>query len=363
MKLKALFITRNYPPQTGGLEVYSYNLIREFETHDIIYKIVLTKSIAHLVWFLPYSFFKALYFVRKYSIESIHLCDGLLALMGVMLKQLTAARVSVSIHGLDVTYPGTLYQWVIPRCVSQLDQVICVSRSTRDECVRRGIPEEKCTVIPNGIRPEEFQPVSHGKNLRRQLEQLLGTSLRSRHLLLSVGRLVKRKGLTWFIGNVMHLLDTSYFYLIVGDGPESGHIRKVIRCHNLEDRVFMLGRIPDKDKTIVYNASDIFIMPNITIPGDVEGFGIAGIEAGSCGLPVVGSNIQGIRDAVFNGKTGYLVEECDVNGYLNKIRNMDLKSSDIRSIVTSNYNWTRIYHQYHQVLIRLQRREKSINSI
>ena len=77
MKRKILFITRNYPPKVGGLETFSYNLIREFENHEITYKITLSKSIKHLVWFFPYAFLRALYLIQRYSIQSIHLCDGL----------------------------------------------------------------------------------------------------------------------------------------------------------------------------------------------------------------------------------------------------------------------------------------------
>ena len=81
-----LFITRNYPPKVGGLEEYSYNLIREFEAHGSTHKITLSKSIIHLIWFFPYSFFRALYLIRKQSIQSVHLCDGLLSPVGLLLR-------------------------------------------------------------------------------------------------------------------------------------------------------------------------------------------------------------------------------------------------------------------------------------
>ena len=88
----------------GGLETYSYNLIKEFEKDYAVCKIVLRRSNLNLVWFLPFSLLKALLLDRKHSFNNIHLCDGLLAPLGVLLKRLTRANVSISIHGLDITY-------------------------------------------------------------------------------------------------------------------------------------------------------------------------------------------------------------------------------------------------------------------
>lgn len=353
MRRRFLFITRNYPPQTGGLETYSYNLIKEFEANDITLKIVLTKPVIHLFWFLPYSFIKGLYIAWSHGIRSIHLCDGVLAPVGILLKFSTRAKISISIHGLDITYRNALYQKIIPWCVRRLDRVICVSRSTLDECKRRGIRFRQCVVIPNGIRPEELYIPGGRDELRRRLEQIVGVKLADKTVLVTVGRLVPRKGVAWFVENVMTLLDESYKYLVAGDGPEYGHIQHVIWQHNLQDRVWMLGRVSDEIRNVIYNAADIFIMPNITIPDDIEGFGIAAIEAGSRGLPVIASNLQGLRDAVLDGQTGYLVGEGDVNGFIKRIKQMDLIKENVRSTVSSTFNWKLIYQKYRDILIPL----------
>ena len=353
MRLKVLFITRNYPPKIGGLEAYSYNLIKEFEAHNITHKIVLTRSNVHLVWFLPYCLLRALCIVRIHPIQLIHLCDGLLAPIGILLKVLTRAKISISIAGLDITYRNFFYQLVIPWCVARLDKVICLSHSTRDECVLRGIPHDKCVVIPVGVRPNEVYLPHSRADLRQRLEKLVSVTLRDKIVLVSVGRLVRRKGVSWFVRKVMPRLQPSYCYLIVGDGPEYGHVQEVLKQHNLHKRVLLLGKVSDEERNLILNASDIFIMPNIEVPGDVEGFGIVAIEAGSCGLPVIASNIQGIRDAVLDGKTGVLVEERDAEGYLREIENMRLNRDHIRSIVNSTFDWSHIHRQYRDALASL----------
>lgn len=351
MKQKILFVSKNYPPKLGGLEMYSYNLIKEFEKDYSVYKIVLRRSNLNLVWFLPFSLLKALLLARIHSFNNIHLCDGLLAPLGVLLKCFNRASVSVSIHGLDITYKNRFYQWLIPRCVAKLDKIICVSRSTRDECVHRGILRQKCWVIPNGIRPDELYLQQSPDDLRFQLEKLLDIRLQDKKILATVGRLIKRKGVAWFVDRVMPELDASYLYVIAGHGPEFDLIHRKVKDRGLQNQVVMLGRVSEKIRRLIYNAADIFIMPNITVEQDVEGFGIVIIEAGSCGLPVIASKIQGLKDAVIEGKTGYLVEEGNALGFAEMIRNMNLKKEDVRFCVNATFDWSKIYCRYQNILI------------
>ena len=350
MPQRFLFITRNYPPKVGGLEAYSYNLIREFEHHHQTHKITLTKSNLHLFWFFPYCLLKGLFICWKYHIAHIHLCDALLSPVGILLKMLTKSRVSVSVVGLDITYPNMFYQLLVPRCVRRMDRVICISRATRDECTLRGIPNNRCTVIPIGINSNDAYLPLAKEDLLRQLEKITRTPLENRHILVTVGRLVRRKGVAWFVEHVMPRLNSRYLYLIVGAGPEKDRILKLVRRHQLEDHVLMLGQRSNADRNILLNAADMFIMPNITVAGDVEGFGIVALEAGSCGLPVIASNIQGIRDAVLDGKTGMLVEEQNVADFVNAIHNLNLEKAQIRATVMTTFDWSRVYDQYFEII-------------
>lgn len=350
MKHKILFISKNYPPKIGGLETFSYNLIKEFEKHHKVSKVVLSGSNINLIWFLPYCLFRSLYLAWKHSIRHIHLCDALLAPIGMLLKFSLDAQVSVSIHGLDITYNNFFYKRLIPRCIARLDKIISVSRATRNECQRRKIPVQNCVVIPNGIRPNELYLSDPVDVLQTKLEKITGRVIRNRKILVTVGRLVKRKGVAWFIDFVMPQLDSNYIYIVAGDGPEFDRIQRSVSRLKLGNRVLMLGRVSNDTRKVLLNASDIFIMPNGTVANDIEGFGIVVLEAGSCGLPVVASNLQGIKDAVTDGKTGYLVEEGDVDGFLKRIRSMNLVKEDIRTYVVAKFNWENIYHDYRKVI-------------
>lgn len=351
MEPRFLFITRNYPPKIGGLEAYSFNLIHEFEKRNQTYKITLTKSNRHLFWFFPYSLLKALYICWKHHIAYIHLCDALLSPVGILLKSLTRAKISISVVGLDITYRNFFYQLLVPRCVRRMNQVICISRATRYECTSRGIPSARCAVIPIGINPNDaYLPLSK-EDMRCELEKITNVAVQNHTVLLTVGRLVKRKGVAWFVEHVMPQLDARYLYLIVGAGPEKDRIRQLVARYQLENSVFLLGKRSHTERNILLNASDMFIMPNITVPGDVEGFGMVAIEAGSCGLPVIASDLQGIRDAVLDGKSGILVEERNASAYLTAIQNLKIDREQIRTTVIATFNWAAIYDQYYKTMV------------
>jgi glycosyltransferase involved in cell wall biosynthesis len=208
-------------------------------------------------------------------------------------------------------------------------------------------------VIPNGIRPDDLYFHLTPDELRCKLEKVLDMRLHGKKILLTVGRLIKRKGVAWFVDSVIPELDDSYLYLIAGHGPEFESINRKVEERGLQGRVRMLGRVSEKVRRLIYNAADIFIMPNITVEGDVEGFGIVAIEAGSYGLPVVAGNLQGLKDAIIDKETGYLVEERNTREFLDRIRSMDLRKKDIRRLVNTRFHWSEIYKQYQTALLQL----------
>ena len=350
LKPDILFISRNYPPRIGGLETYSYNLIEYFGHHHAISKIVLGKPRKHLFWFMPYALFKAVRLIKEKDVRRIHLCDGFLAMVGFLLRSFFSVTVSVTIHGLDITFKNFLYQAIIPPCVARLDKIICVSRHTKKECVDRGIPADKTSVIPNGINPADFQVSESRQAGRRELAKSLGITLEGKKILLTVGRLVPRKGVAWFVKEVVPRLDDSYLYLIVGDGPDFARVSALVAKLNLGGRVFLLGRVTAEMRNRLLHASDVFIMPNVHVHGDVEGFGIAAIEAGCCGLPVIASDVQGLKDAVLDGRTGFLVEAGNTEGFVDGILKMDMDRDAVRSLVVETFDWQRVFERYEEVL-------------
>lgn len=350
MSNNILFITKNYPPKIGGLEKFSYDLIKIFSKNVPTYKITLSKPLIHLLWFLPYALLKSLFLIKSRNIKHVHLCDASLSPIGIIIKKITGVFVSTTAAGLDITYNHPFYQFLIPYCLRKLDKIIPISTATENECLGRGLPPEKMSTIPVGIYADEIYLDAPREKLRNELEQLCNRHLQDRIILTTVGRLVVRKGVYWFINNIMPALDSRFHYIVAGGGPDYERIVRLIQALNLRERVTLTGRIPDETKKILLNAADIFIMPNIYIPGDVEGFGIVAIEAGTCGTPVIASDIQGIKDAVIDGVTGKLVEEKNGNAFIQAILNASFDRDKVRSSVENNYSWHKIYQSYGEVI-------------
>lgn len=341
--MNLLYITRKYPPMVGGMEKLSYALATEFSKHVNTTLITWGKSQKYLPYFIPVAFLKALYLIPAKKITHIHIGDALLSPLGLLLKNLFNIKTTITVAGLDITFNFPGYQMIIPRCVAQFDKIICISDATLEECVKRGIPRKKCVVIPCGIYPEKLVVTAKKKDL----EKIIGKNLKNKKVLITVGRLVKRKGVYWFIEQVFPRLDNNMIYGIIGDGPERTRIQQLINKLNLGEKVFLLGKLPDEKLKITYATSDLFVMPNIKVDNNIEGFGIVAIEASSTGLPVVASNMEGISSAVIEGRTGNLVTSGDSNQFIKAIQGSDrFNKTHVSQITKENYSWGNIGEKY-----------------
>jgi glycosyltransferase involved in cell wall biosynthesis len=110
--------------------------------------------------------------------------------------------------------------------------------------------------------------------------------------------------------------------------------------------VCLLGYISDEEKNCLYRISDLFVMPNISVDGDQEGFGIVALEAGSYGIPTIATDIEGIRDAILDGKTGRLMKERETQAFLDAIISPNIDTSNIWNLIVSNFDCVRITRRY-----------------
>jgi glycosyltransferase involved in cell wall biosynthesis len=337
---RLLFVTRKYPPIKGGMEQYSYdfyNNIKKKITTDLFANI---RGNKYLPLFLIKVFFFIIFNGRKYS--NIHFGDALLSPLIIPAKIFSKAKITISIMALDIMYKNPVYQWIIPKTVNMAKKIVCISNFTLEECVKRGVKREKCIFIPCGI---DFSNLKDTKLNLKDISKKYKINFKKKKILLSVGRLVKRKGNAWFVSEVMPNLGEEYIYLIAGDGPEKDNIRRAIVRNNLKRKVFMLGEISEDEKICLYKNSYLFIMPNIKVPGDAEGFGITLIEAAAYGLPSVASNIEGIKDAIVNEKSGYLLER-NSSSFRNKIMKYKRIAKKEIQKVNRNFDWREIAIKY-----------------
>ncbi len=202
-----------------------------------------------------------------------------------------SVRLCAIAHGLDVTQPHTLHQKLVRATLAGLDSVLPVSRSTADECELRGA--RAVEVVPNGVDLARFARVAAAReSSRRPLARAKEPS--APFVLLGVGRQVRRKGFVWFVDQVMPKLPERFRLVLVGDGPERAQLERTIAEHRLESRVHLAGLAPEAELLGWYERADAFVMPNVVVPGDVEGFGIVLLEAAATGLPAVVARLEGL---------------------------------------------------------------------
>lgn len=336
------------------MENFSYDLYTALNKKTDLRLIKWGGSNKYLPVVLPYFFVLACAKLLRGGINIVHMQDGLLAPLGFVLSRMFRKPFSIIIHGLDITYKNPLYQRVIPFFVRKADIVFCVSRATADEAIKRGVSASKVRVIPLGITDTGFEPHAAMHQKLHQTYQLPADA----PVALTVGRLVERKGVAWFVANVMPELVKkvpNIVYLIAGTGDAENktRIEQAITQHNLQQNVKMLGRVEDDMIPVLYSGADVFVQPNIMVPGDMEGFGRVLLEASLCELPVVAAGIEGIKDAISNKNNGMLVETEDIAGFVREISTFTSDTAKARAFGTKSreftlvsYNWATIADRY-----------------
>ena len=325
--MRLLYVSQSFPPvarpmaNVGGMQRVAIELYQALEQNPGVDldAIVLRSSWRwhHMVgigWL-----FTTLQKIRRKAkggeIDAVLFSSLVPASLAPLLQRTLALRgipMAAIVHGRDVTKPGPYQHLLVRRILDALDAVLPVSRATAAECVKRGMSEEKVHIVPNGVDTGRFARLTDFATRRRALVKALGDPnhpLPDEALLLcSVGRQVRRKGFAWFVEAVMPLLPNDVHYWLAGTGPQAKAIAAAARQHGLTHRLRQLGRISDEALSLLYGGADLFVMPNIHVPGDIEGFGIVMLEAGMSGLPAIAARLEGIQDVIIDGANGHLLE-------------------------------------------------------
>ena len=215
------------------------------------------------------------------------------------------------VEGREVSMPSALAQRPIQKDYGLLraDSVICPCQYTLDRIHELGVAEERAVTILPGVDTEEFRPTRKGLEIRRQI------GLNGHPMVLTLGRLVERKGVDRVIAGLKIVLNgiPNAVYVIAGTGPMERELRRQAQeIPELPDHVLFLGAVADQDRVDLYNACDIFAMPCRELAdGDVEASGVTFLEANACGKPVVAGRSGGALDAVIDGYTGLFVDPWD----------------------------------------------------
>jgi len=181
------------------------------------------------------------------------------------------------------------------------DRIVAVSDEVRDDLVELHVASAaKIDVIPVGfdMRRLSVPPERHAE-LRGALRRELG--LPDDALVVTfVGRVVPIKRADRFLAAALELRDSGAQFVVVGDGEALADVRSSDAARTLGDRVLFTGY--RADVAAIYHASDVVVLTS-----DSEGTPVSLIEAAACGVPVVGTDVGGVRSVVQDGVTGYVV--------------------------------------------------------
>ncbi len=210
---------------------------------------------------------------------------------------------AVLVHGLDLRlavrrrHRRWLARLVLRQAGAVLTNSEAVAAEVRalDACLRP-------TVVTPGVQPRAFLG-------RVEARAGLGVPADA-FICLTVARLVPRKGIDTMIRRLPSL-PASVRYVVIGDGADRDRLKGLAHASGVADRVTFLHGADDAERDRWLAAADLFVFLAREEPSDLEGFGLACLEAAMAGLPVLAGRSGGVPEAVVEGETGLLVEPTD----------------------------------------------------
>lgn len=283
-----------------------------------------------MVLWLPVAIVRLTWLLVTRRVEFVLTGDAPMHAVVRPLTRLFRRPTATMILGLDVTFESPLYRRLVVAPLRWAEHVIAISAATRDAAIAAGVAPERISVIRLGV---DAPNVDRERRLsaRRRVTEELSVPEGSR-LLLTLGRLVRRKGVRWFTEKVLPELPANVHYVVAGDGPERQAVSQAARSAGVLDRVHILGSVDDARREALMAGCDVFVQPNISVPGDMEGFGLVTVEAAMRGTPVLAADLEGIKDAVIPDVTGVLLPSEDAQAWREKLCALLGELDELRAI-------------------------------
>lgn len=327
---RTLLVTNDFPPRTGGIQAYLGSLAALLPEDELVVSAPDWPGAAAFDRSAPYPVHRHRSTLmlplpdvarRAAALARAHRCDTVwfgaaapLTLLGPALRRNGGIeRVVASTHGHEVglsRLPGGLR--ALRRIGRTTDVLTAVSRFTRSRLAPAVAPAPPPVLLPPGVDTELYRPDPAARAELRQRYRLGAAPV-----IACVSRLVRRKGQDGLIATLPAVRASvpGTRLLLVGGGPDEPRLRRLASRFGVAEHVMFAGRVPSAELAAHQAVGDVFALPCRTRYGgaDVEGLGIASLEAAACGLPVVVGDAGGAPETVRPGETGLVVDGTDLD--------------------------------------------------
>lgn len=323
--MTTLFFSFDYPPRDGGIARLCAELVaglqgrgaaievlsqRHGETGSLVPPAPERRVSARRPW----REMAALRELRRTGSRAAVICgvwypEGLLATLAGAGPRIILAH-GVELRPTRARWRRRLWRALMALVLRRASLVVANSNYTA-QLVRSFAPGARVAALPLGVDHRRFRPGDR-QAARRRLDVPDG-----KRVLVTVARLVRYKGHSLVfkaLAAVPEALRKDLVYLVAGQGRDMLRLQAEAEELGLIRVVRWLGYVPEADLIHLYQSADLFVLCTRDDPDqpDVEGFGLAFLEAQACGIPVVGARTGGIPDAIEDGRGGWLIDQDDV---------------------------------------------------
>ncbi len=366
------------------MEKQSFELIRHSRAFGKVHSLVYSGGSRFGFFFRLHCNIRALLTLHP-DIEVLHFNDALIACFYARLGMLQGRRHYVTLHGLDVVFPSVLYRRLLLRLLNRFDGLICVSRATAQQAIQAGLDEKLIHIVVNGVSADELvSPLGpSSEKTSEELKKMCSITLDGRKILFALGRPVKRKGFSWFIREVLPHLDNTTLLILAGPfhaeekfaarlirflpasvshrlslllalPTDQEALRSLLSDKAIRNKAIHLGRVSEAVLNELMLRCSAFVMPNIEVEGDMEGFGLVCLEASIQGAVVLASDTGGIPDAVHPGKNGILIPAGDAKAWVREIESLYAAEDQsgreaIQRYTREVFSWECMARGYHEI--------------
>ena len=340
-KPKILLITNDLGPRAGGIESFILGLLKRLPQGSVIvytssqpksesfdkdlfdkYGVIIIRDRSKILLPTPRITRRAVKLMNQFDAKLIWFgAAAPLALMAAHLRKNGADRIIALTHGHEVWWAKLpIFRQLLSKIAKDVDVLTYLGEYTKNAIKKVVSDQSKLIKIAPGIDVDHFQPSEKSNDLIHKL------NISNRPVIVSVGRLVHRKGQDKLIVAMSQVIKDfpTAVLLLVGEGPIKYMLQKLVQHHSLEKNVIFAGRVQLDELPRYIQLGQIFAMParDRFFGLEVEGLGIVYLEASACALPVIVGNSGGAPDAVISEKTGLIVDGTSPDQIANSIKTL-----------------------------------------